>query len=774
MSYTLPLHTITKEDTHLIGTKAASLGELIRFHVNVPEGFVVTTQAMEFFLKENNLKEKVEQELTLLDRDNPESLKKTSYRIKQIVLSTPFPKELINEIFDAYEDLGGVIANPEVAIRTSLTTDTPSSGEHSLFLNIKGEATVGQLVKEVWASQFNPYRLQKLEDLFNQHIAVVVQKMLTAETSGFIHTLDSRSNNKRVFVIEAIWGTGEYLVQHKVEPDRYTVNKDTLEIVTKNIKAQEIQLIKTGEAIKEKYVPSAKQEQQKLTDGKIKELAEIGKKLQKLHFYPQTAEWVVAKNKIYIVQLQQLLETDSKDTILVKNEPPALVQPTSYSLPVLLEGVGVSPGVVSGTVQLIDNPQDINLVDSKDIVVIKELTPEFFPIVRQSKGLITEKDSIGSPAALLARELGIAAIVGVDNATTTLKPNQLITIDGEGGFIYEGKPNLSSKHISYSRDEFKASTPQVPQPSHPPARKGNIKKPRLKTAARILVDLPSGGDPKSIKDVPADGVALIRGEYVFSQLGIHPKKLVADGKTSTVVSALRTTLEDIIRVFPKNDVYYRFSDMQNTHFTKTAGGKDYEIDEANSLLGFRGSFRHLYHKEILEAEIEAVKKVRENFTNLHVVIPLVRSLKEFEEIKAFLADHGLKSTSTLEVWLCASTPANLILTPQLTNLGVDGFMVDLNELACLTLGVDSGNTEVLPLFNEIDQSVIWLLEHSVRYNQRQEKPTVICGKACGQYPHFVDKMVKAGAWGFAVPPDLVEAARRYTASAELKLLDITG
>jgi len=357
---------------------------------------------------------------------------------------------------------------------------------------------------------------------------------------------------------------------------------------------------------------------------------------------------------------------------------------------------------------------------------------------------------------MIASEYGVPAIVGVKDVGKILEQGKVITMDGANGYIYAGSLDLRGKGLGYSRTEFLAETKN--DKSLPVAKK-------IKTAANIFVNLPNGVNSNLFKNLDIDGLCYVRGENLIADIGIHPKKLIYDKKQKVIKKAIVNKLDKICSEY-RGDVFYKISDYQNSKFAKLKNGGDWEMEEENKLLGYRGGLRHLLDDRLLNIELEALTKISQKYMNLKVILPLVRTISEMEILKKIISKTNLHT----EIWLWASSPSNLILLPEFIKRGIDGFVIDLEHLANLILGVDSNNVDVNQVFSEMDSSVMWLVERANMFANSKNCKCILASKYAGVYPEFVKRMVGVGVDGFAVPFDLVNNARKLVAKAEQEMV----
>lgn len=751
--YILWFKEVGKEDIPLVGGKGANLGEMAGMDLPVPPGFIVTSKAYFDFLEENRLKSKIFRELQRLDLTDPQSLNEISQRIKKIIEEGRISEKLATEIINNYLKLGGIFSQAWVAIRSSATAeDLPTAsfaGQQRTFLNIRGEANVVERIKNCWASLFEPraifYREEKQFDHFKVGIAVPVQEMIPSFVSGVMFTSDPVNLEKNRLVIEAIYGLGELIVQGSVTPDQYVLERNTVRILKREIAKQTVQLIKVGSLTKETGVPRNLRLKRKLTDGQIVALAKIGKKIHRHYFYPQDIEWALSQNKLFILQTRPITTIKERESKRVEEQ--------EIKRKPILTGQPASPGMATGPVQLIKSPQELNKIKNGDILVTSMTSPDFVPAMKKVAAIVTDKGGQTSHAAIVSRELGIPCVVGTETATQKLKNGQIITVNGTKGEIYKG-----------------GMINQVPSTLPPRPAGGQVSRsPALfKTATKIYVNLaePDLAEPVSQRNV--DGVGLLRAEFMLAQIGIHPQKIIHDKKQKVFINELAEKMVTFCKHFYPRPVVYRATDFKTNEYRHLIGGKAYEPAEENPLLGFRGAYRYLANPRVFELELQALKKVREQFTNLWLMIPFVRTPKELQEVKRIIVANGLSRGATFKLWLMVEIPANVILLKDFIKVGVDGVSIGSNDLTMLILGVDRDNSELASTFNELDPAVLWALEKTIKICQKEKISCSICGQAPSQSPDLLEKLVAWGINSVSVNADAIERTRELIYDLERK------
>lgn len=742
---------VDKNDGAMVGGKGANLGEMAAAGFPVPRGFIITSHAYFNFLEENKLKSKIHQELKRINLDDPQSINEASGKIKKIILSGRISPQLAKEIIFSYLKLGGIISHAWVAIRSSATAeDLPTAsfaGQQRTFLNIRGEANVLRKVQECWASLFEAraifYREEKGFDHFKVGLAIPVQEMVPAEISGVMFTINPITHEKNHLIIEAVWGLGEYIVQGEVTPDTYLIEKQSLDILSKKVEKQEVQLIKVGSLTKKANVPRRFQLKRKLTDKQIKELAALGKKIHKHYFFPQDIEWVLYKKKFYIVQSRPVTTIKEKEEEIQEKGPKRKI---------ILKGQAGSPGFGSGPVRKIFSPKEINKVEKGEVLVAPMTSPDFVPAMKKVVAIITDKGGQTSHAAIVSRELGIPCVVGTETATKDLKNGQMVTVNGSQGEVYQGGTDIPS---SVKED----LNPQMAQVARVVIRE---------TATKVYVNLAEPQLASEVAQRNVDGVGLLRAEFMISQIGIHPKKIIKDKKQKMFIDQLATNMGLFCKNFYPRPVVYRATDFKTNEYRHLIGGERFEPEEENPFIGFRGAFRYLSDPAVFEMELKAIKKVREKFNNLWLMIPFTRTPHELQEVKKIVVSNGLTRNSSFKLWLMVEIPANVILIEDFLAVGIDGVSIGSNDLTMLTLGVDRDNAELAKIFNENDPAVYWAMEKTIKTCQKFKVTASICGQAPSTYPDLVEKLVDWGVTSVSVNPDAIERTRQLIAEAEKK------
>ncbi|MCL5432943.1 MAG: phosphoenolpyruvate synthase [Patescibacteria group bacterium] len=745
---------VDKHDIPLVGGKGANLGEIARSGFPVPNGFIVTSKAYYTFIKENNLATKIRHLLNTVNYNNPNSLNEVSSHIKKLIIHSPVSDELKNEIFGFYKRLGGVFKDALVAARSSATSeDLPQAsfaGQQETFLNVKGEANLILKIREAWASLFNAraifYRHENHFDHFKIGIAVVVQKMVESEKSGIMFTIDPVTNDKTKIVVEAIFGLGEFIVQGTETPDHYEVSKQNFDILAKNISVQTISLKKVGNQNKTVKLSSRTGKKQKISESEIIELARLGKKLEHHYYFPQDIEWAIEKNKIYIVQTRPITTIKTKKN--GEESQKSMMQEEKHH-ELILKGSPASPGIKSGPAKVLASEKEIGKVSTGDILIAKQTNPDYVPAMKKAAAIVTDEGGRTSHAAIVSRELGIPAVVGTEKATKIIKNGMVITVNGTSGEIYKGGFKLDSSSQ-------------------------NAKKPQefIKTKTKVYVNLAEPEFAKEAATLDVNGVGLLRAEFMMAGIGVHPKKMIKDGKRQEFIDKLAMQLEIFCSSFNPRPVVYRASDFKTNEYRNLVGGKSYEPVEPNPMLGYRGVFRYINDPEVFELELSAIKKVRDKkgYKNLWLMLPFVRTVKELVLVKKIISSNGLFRGPNFKIWMMVEIPSNVILLEKFIYAGIDGVSIGSNDLSMLILGTDRDNSEVAHEFNEQDEAVLWAIENTIKTCHKHNITSSICGQAPSSYPALVEKLVKWGVTSVSVSRDAVEHTRKIISECEKKIV----
>ncbi len=739
---------VGKNDIPLVGGKGANLGELTKAGIPVPPGFIVTAHSYYYFLERSKLADEIRSLLSPLDPDDSSKLQEIASNIKRSINAAEMPQEIADEIAQAYQKLGGGL----VAVRSSATAeDLPEAsfaGQQRTFLNVEGEKEVITAVQQCWASLFEPraifYRANRGLDHLKIGIAVPVQRMVQSETSGILFTLEPVTNDHSKVVIEAVYGLGEAIVSGEVTPDLYMVDKDRVEVIEKTIARQEWKLVRNakGKNLEEANVkvPIKKREQrkQKLTDEYIIALVQLGKRIEALYDFPQDIEWAQEGGALYIVQARPVT------TIKELEKPKEISEAAEKAL--LLTGSPASPGSASGPTKIIRQSSEIDRVLAGDVLVAEMTTPDFVPAMKRAVAIVTDRGGRTCHAAIVSRELGIPCVVGTGTATHFLKPGQVVTVDGAEGKVYDGRIIKEEPYI-----------PLV------------LPRARIRTTTRLYVNLADPDLAERVASRDVDGVGLLRAEFMIAQIGEHPRYMIAQGRGQEFVERLAQGVATFAKAFNPRPVIYRTTDFKTNEYRNLIGGEYYEEVEENPMLGYRGCSRYVVEPDVFNLEIEVIKRVRENYKNLWVMIPFVRRVGDLARLVRILKDEGLRSSRDFKLWMMVEVPSNILLLDDFINVGIDGISIGSNDLTQLILGIDRDSPKLAEEFDERDEAVLVALGKAVRTSIRRGITVSICGQAPSVYPELTEMLVELGITSVSVSPDAIEHTREIIAKAEGRL-----
>lgn len=735
--YILWFDEVSKTDIPLVGGKGANLGEMTGAHFPIPYGFVVTAQAYFHFIEVSGIRGEMQAHLASLDHTDPESLHRVASRVQEIIMGAEVPSNLVDAIISHYDAihsrekrkstvlraLRSVYSPPLVAVRSSATAedlpDASFAGQQETYLNVQGPADVVKHVKMCWASLFTDravfYRSERGYDHFKVGLAAVVQRMVQSQQSGIMFTVDPVSGEKQTIVIESIFGLGEYIVQGKVTPDHYEVSKKTLEITEKKVSKQEVSYIKRGKHNIEKKL-GVEGRAQKISDEMIQRVAEVGRSIEKHYFFPQDIEWAIEEGELYIVQSRPIttLNTSKKGTVTITQD-------------VFLQGDPASPGVATGTVVKLHSPKEIAHIHTGDVLVAQQTNPDYVPAMKRAAAIITERGGRTSHAAIVSRELGIPCVVGAQNAMKQLNDGDVVTVNGAEGKVYKGKV-----HIAHKAEEEK----------------------NYHTRTKIYLNV---GEPDKVKDaalLPADGVGLLRAEFMIAGIGEHPNSMLKRGHGDVFTTELAKGISTVADAFFPRPVVYRATDFKTNEYRFLKGGAYFEPHEENPLIGYRGAYRYISDPDVFSLEVEAIKQVRkQGLTNVHFMLPFVRTPQHIAMVRKMVEGFGLSFSREFKLWMMVELPVNVILLDDFLDMGVDGVSVGSNDLTMLTLGLDRDNEHLSHLYDERNEAVLWAIKRTIQTCSKRGVTSSLCGQSVSDYPEMLEFLVKNGITSVSVSPD---------------------
>jgi pyruvate,water dikinase len=777
-----------RSDVARVGGKNASLGEMVRNlgakGIRVPDGFATTAAAYWQFLDANGLRETIAGKLRELATGKVQ-LAEAGGSIRSAIEAGTWPEDIARAITSAYGELNRRThaTEADVAVRSSATAeDLPQAsfaGQQESYLNVRGEAMLLDACRRCYASLFTDraitYRQVHGFDHMKVALSVGVQRMVRSDLAGagVMFSIDTETGFDRVALINAAWGLGENVVQGLVDPDEYQVYKPLLDepglvpIVEKTLGTKAQKMIYAGEGTKPtRNVPTSEAERSGfvLCDAEILTLARWASLIEAHYGCAMDMEWAKdgRTGEIFLVQARpetvqsrRIAEAFSTYRITSKGQR-------------LLSGLSIGSAIVTGPVRLIASARDIARFTDGSILVTETTDPDWVPVMKRAAAIITDHGGRTSHAAIVSRELGLPAVVGAGNATKILKDGQLVTVscaEGDEGFVYEGKAEFETVKVDLGHIE--------------------------PTRTRVMLNLANPAAAYRWWRLPVDGVGLLRMEFVIgNHIKVHPmallrydslkdgsaKRQIADltagyaDRSDYFVDRLSRGLARIAAAFHPKPVIVRMSDFKTNEYANLIGGGEFEPQEENPMLGFRGASRYYApaYRDGFALECRAIRRLREEmgFLNVVVMIPFCRTLKEADLVLKVMAENGLKRGERgLEVYVMCEIPSNVILAAEFAER-FDGFSIGSNDLTQLTLGVDRDSAELAPLFDEEDAAVKWMIATVIDKAHKAGAKVGLCGQAPSNRPRFAEFLVDCGIDSISVTPDSFLAVKQHVAAAE--------
>lgn len=780
----LELKNVGINDIDIAGGKNASLGEMIQnlshIGVKVPDGFVITVESYREFLRFNDLEKKIEKLVNSTDIDNLEQLRSCGASVRNLIIKGQFPDEVSKQVTEAYSDLSERYKqfNVDVAVRSSATAedlpDASFAGQQDTYLNVCGTEALLDAVRNCFASLFTDraisYRQSFGYDHFQISLSVCVQKMVRSDlaASGVAFSIDTESGFKDVVVINGSYGLGEMVVQGSVSPDEFQVYKPSVKkgfaaIIEKKLGVKDRKMIYSntaGERVK--IVDTSAEESNNfcISEDMVLQLSIWVRGIEdyyselKGHWCPMDVEWAVdgISQELFIVQARPETIHSRKDQDCI----------TEYAIDdefradkIKLTGIAVGDKIASGNVKILISLEDHKDFKEGDILVTDMTDPDWEPIMKKAAAIITNKGGRTCHAAIVAREMGLPAILGCKNATEVLNDGELVTVscaEGDIGLIYSG-------HISYKKTEIDISSlPDVNMP--------------------IMLNVASPDKAFHYSKLPCKGVGLAREEFIINNyIKAHPMALIKHEELND--PALTAQIKELTRGFKNGEDFFinklaygiakiaaafnphkvivRFSDFKSNEYFNLLGGSHFEPKEENPMIGWRGASRYYApeYKEAFALEVKAIKKVREEMglTNVVVMIPFCRTVDELQKVYKVMEEFGLKrGVEGLEVYLMAELPSNIILADDFARY-IDGFSIGSNDLTQLILGIDRDSTLVAHVYDERNSAVKSMITTVISAAKNAGIKVGICGQGPSDYPDFAQFLVEQGIDSISVTPD---------------------
>lgn len=774
--YALWLNALTMDDVDKVGGKNASLGEMVsnlaNAGVSVPNGFATTAHAFHHFLQFEGLNQRIYDELNQLDVDDVKTLQATGTKIRQWILQAPFPQELEQEVREKYQELTEGNSEISVAVRSSATAedlpDASFAGQQETFLNVKGVDSVLEATKHVFASLFNDraiaYRVHQGFDHEGIALSVGIQRMIRSDVSasGVMFSIDTETGFEQAVFITSSWGLGEMVVQGAVNPDEFYVHKPTLEsgnpaVIKKTFGSKLVKMVysdKTQVGKQVKVVDTSNEERNhfSLNNEEIEQLAKQALIIEKHYGRPMDIEWAKdgIDGKLYIVQARpETVCSQEQNNVIERYQLAEKSQ-------VLIEGRAIGQKVGVGHARLVSSLDEMHLVQEGDVLVTDMTDPDWEPVMKKAAAIVTNRGGRTCHAAIIARELGIPAIVGCGNATDIVADKELITVscaEGETGFVYQG-------HVPF---EISRSTvdelPLLP--------------------SKIMMNVGNPERAFSFAQLPNEGVGLARLEFIINKMvGVHPKALLNFDQQSEeikidiaeksrgysdpiefYVSKLSEGIATIAAAFWPKRVIVRMSDFKSNEYANLIGGGEYEPHEENPMLGFRGASRYISDsfEDCFELETRAIKRVRNEMglTNVEIMVPFVRTPHEAASVIDLLSKYGLnRGQSGLRIIMMCEIPANAILADDFLKY-FDGFSIGSNDMTQLMLGLDRDSGDVAHIFDERNAAVKAVLHMAIKACVKQGKYVGICGQGPSDHDDLAAWLMDEGISSISLNPDTV-------------------
>jgi len=789
-SYIKQFKDISIADIAVVGGKNSSLGEMFSKlsskGIPVPDGFATTTFAFEEFLTQNSLHVPLKDLMVQLDKKDYLNLKETGAKARKLLLNAELPKNLQTAVIGAYKELCGDTYF-EVAVRSSATTeDLPQAsfaGQHESYLNIKGEETLLNAVKKCFASLYTDRAIKYREDNGFAHekvaLSVGVQKMVRSDkaSSGVGFTLEPESGFRDIIHLSGVWGLGENIVQGTVTPDEFFVFKPTLRqgknaIIQKKLGEKAKTMIYGNDAtnpVVNIATPKEKQELFVLSDEEVTKLANWALIIENHYQKPMDIEWAKdgITNELFIIQARPETVHSQRNPLLVKE----------YKLldkgEAITQGEAIGSKIATGIARILQSPEESDKLQPGEIIVTDLTSPDWDPILKNAAAIITNKGGRTSHASIVARELGVPAIVGCGDATDKITDGEMITVsccEGKTGFVYKGILAFKETDLDFS----------------------NIKKPE--TTEVMLI----AGDPDKafkLSFYPNDGVGLMRIEFIITHaIQIHPMALVKFNELKD--AAVKQKIEELTHHYPDKEKYFvdklsqgvatiaaafypkdvivRMSDFKTNEYANLIGGKDFEPLEENPMIGFRGASRYYndLYREGFRLECEAIRKVRDEMglTNVKVMIPFCRTIEEGNKVIAVMKRYGLEQeVNNLEIYVMAEIPSNVMLAEKFAKI-FDGFSIGSNDLTQLTLGIDRDSAIISDLFSEQNEAAKEMIATMIYKAKDAGVKIGLCGQAPSDFPEFAQFLVKQGIDSISFNSDALLKGIENINEAELHLL----
>jgi len=781
--YVVDFESLGIGDVNRVGGKNASLGEMIshltQVGVIVPEGFATTAQAFNDFLAQDGLADRLYDTLDKLNVDDIDALTETGANIRQWILDTPFPPHLEKAVSNAY---GAMLKNADdafsVAVRSSATAeDLPEAsfaGQQETYLNVTGIENILSSIKQVYASLFNDraiaYRVHKNFKHQQVSLSAGIQRMVRSDlaSSGVIFTLDTESGFRDVVFITSSYGLGEMIVQGEINPDEYYLYKPALNthkpaILRKNLGSKEKKMVYDEKnAVTTIAVPEQEQHNFSLSNTEAEQLAKIAIVIEQHYQCPMDIEWAKdgTDGKLYIVQARpETVQSRSNEIERYK---------LNQSSRVVVEGRSIGQKIGVGIAKIIKSTDEMDRIRTGDVLVTDMTDPDWEPIMKRASAIVTNRGGRTCHAAIIARELGVPAVVGCGDATKKIRNGSPITVscaEGDSGYVYEGTLDYTIDRINYD------TMPELP--------------------LKIMMNIANPDRAFSFSTLPNEGVGLARIEFIINRMiGVHPKALLEfeklpedlqseirektvgyDNPSTFYIEKLAEGISTLAAAFAPKPIIVRMADFKSNEYANLLGGDHYEPDEENPMIGFRGASRYISRSfsDCFALECRAIKYVREKMGlgNVWIMIPFIRTVAEARKVIRLLRENGLERGSNgLKIMMMCEVPSNALLAERFLDY-FDGFSIGSNDLTQLTLGLDRDSALIADSFDERNDAVKVLLQMAINACHKRGKYVGICGQAPSDYPDLAKWLMEQGISSVSLNPDSVIETWMYMAGQNI-------
>lgn len=766
----LPFSELRRADTEYAGGKGANLGEMTAAGLPVPEGFVVGAPAYAAYCESTGLRERLTATLDALDVEDTAALQEASRRAQELFDATPIPEQLAGEIRAAYATLAHGAPEAPVAVRSSATAEDTTAasfaGMNETFLNVRGADAVLESVRACWRSLFGSrtvyYRAVNGFAQADMDIAVVVQRQVPATRAGVMFTVNPATGERDELVIEGAFGLGEAVVSGSVSPDRYLLDKPTMSITRREVRRKELAIEEgpDGGTVR-RDLTDREGMRPVLSDEEVLELGRLGVRIEEHYGAPQDTEWAFDHDgKLWMLQSRPITTLDDTQAA-----PAAQGDEQGGEERVLLRGLGGAPGSAGGTVRILRSLEEADKLGEGEVLVTHMTAPDWTALMHRAAAIVTDSGGMTCHAAIVSRELGIPCVVGTGHATTVLRDGEQVTVDATRGVVVEGLEAAARAQARASAQGGAAASV-----GGFAAGGGAAVEP---TGTQILVNLSEPSQLERVRDLPVDGVGLLRAELMVLEAlaGDHPHQLIEEGREAEFVARMAAGLTAFATAFAPRPITYRTIDFRTNEFRGLRGGERFEPQEANPMIGYRGALRYTREPEVFQMELAAISAAwAAGASNLHVMLPFVRTVDELRTCRELIRRSGLLDRPGFELWVMAEVPSVLFNLADYAALGVAGISIGSNDLTQLLLGADRDSELLADTFDERDKAVTTYLRQLIPAARALGLKTSICGQAPSVHPEYAELLVDAGIDAISVNIDAVPRARALVAAAERRLL----